>query len=120
MSRPKRASSAKRLPPKPAALQSNSRREKSHRPKRQQPHPDDEMNMIALIENAGSDHLPTFGGKFEGGYHIQQNPAEFANLLMALKGRPIKSYLQIGNAAGGSERLICEYLGIVDLTIIDD
>jgi predicted O-methyltransferase YrrM len=76
--------------------------------------------MIALIENAGSDHLPTFGGKFEGGYHIQQNPAEFANLLMALKGRPIKSYLQIGNAAGGSERLICEYLGIVDLTIIDD
>jgi hypothetical protein len=78
------------------------------------------MKLTALIENAGSDHLPTFGGKFEGGYHIQQNPAEFADLLRALKGRAIGSYLQIGNAAGGSERLLCEYLGIFDLTIIDD
>lgn len=73
-----------------------------------------------MIENAGSDHLPTFGGKFEGGYHIQQNPREFAELLTLLKGRAIQSYLQIGSAAGGAERLLCEVVGIRELTIIDD
>jgi hypothetical protein len=32
----------------------------------------------------------------------------------------IQSYLQIGSAAGGAERFLCEYVGITDLTIIDD
>ena len=79
-----------------------------------------QIELTTLIENAGSDHVPTFGGRFEGGYHIQQNPAEFAELLSVLKGRSIMSYLQIGSAAGGAERLVCEYAGISDLTIIDD
>jgi predicted O-methyltransferase YrrM len=79
-----------------------------------------EKELVSLIENAGSDHLPTFGGIFEGGYHIQQNPAEFAQLLSALKSKAPASYLQIGSAAGGSERLVCEYVGIESLTIIDD
>jgi len=34
-------------------------------------------------------------------------------------GRPIMSYLQIGSAAGGSERFICEKLGIENLYIVD-
>jgi len=81
---------------------------------------EDGMTLIEAIENAGSDHLPTFGGSFEGGYCIQQNPAEFADLVGALMGRGIHSYLQIGSAAGGAERLLCEYVGVRDLTIIDD
>lgn len=78
------------------------------------------MDLIELIENAGSDHIPTFGGTFEGGYHVQQNPVEFAALLTSLEGRALHSYLQIGSAAGGAERIICEYLGLRELTIIDD
>ncbi|MCG3770221.1 MAG: hypothetical protein JW384_01364 [Nitrosomonadaceae bacterium] len=81
---------------------------------------DDQEGLIDAIENAGSDHLPTFGGRFEGGYYIQQNPAEFADLLKALKGRAIQSYLQIGIAAGGAERLLSEHVGIRQLTVIDD
>lgn len=81
---------------------------------------DDQTKLNEAIENVGSDHLPTFGGKFEGGYHIQQNPAEFADLVRALKGRAIQSYLQIGSAAGGTERFLCEYVGIRELAIIDD
>jgi predicted O-methyltransferase YrrM len=81
---------------------------------------DNQEGLIEAIENAGSDHLPTFGGRFEGGYHIQQNPAEFADLLMAVKGRDIQSYLQIGIAAGGAERILSEYVGIRQLTVIDD
>jgi predicted O-methyltransferase YrrM len=78
------------------------------------------MNLTEQIEKAGSDHLPTFGGTFEGGYYIQQNPAELADLIRAMNGRQINSYLQIGSAAGGTERFLCEQVGIFDLTIIDD
>ena len=79
-----------------------------------------EREITRLIERAGSDHLPTFGGEFEGGYYIQQAPRELAGLLVCLKRFKIRSYLQIGIAAGGAERLICECLKIGDLTIIDD
>lgn len=54
-----------------------------------------------------------------GGYLMQQHPGEFAALVLALMGRPIKTYLQVGSAAGGCERFLCERLGIPHLTIID-
>jgi len=78
------------------------------------------MNLIRQIEEAGSDHLPTFGGNFEGGYCIQQNPAEFADFIRIINSRKVATYLQIGSAAGGSERFLCEQASIPDLTIIDD
>ena len=34
--------------------------------------------IINAIEKAGSDHLGLFGGKYIGGYHIQQDPEELA------------------------------------------
>jgi hypothetical protein len=35
------------------------------------------------------------------------------------RNREIRNYLQVGSAAGGAERFICERLGIRELTIID-
>lgn len=77
------------------------------------------MTLVEQIHAAGSDHLPTFGGTIEGGYHIQQDPGEFAGLVDALQGRPIKTYLQVGCAAGGTERFLCEKLGVQALDVID-
>jgi hypothetical protein len=77
------------------------------------------MTLTDEIKALGSDHIPTFGGDFEGGYHIQQDASELAALVGALMGRTIHSYLQIGCAAGGTERYICEKLGIKDFTVID-
>lgn len=76
--------------------------------------------LIEAVEEAGSDHLATFGGRFEGGYNIQQDPGELADLVLALSGRGLRSYLQVGSAAGGSERFLCERLCIPRLTIVDD
>jgi hypothetical protein len=60
-----------------------------------------------------------FGEGPVGGYLMQQHPREFAALVYALHGRPIGNYLQVGSAAGGAERFLCEQLGIKNLTIID-
>lgn len=76
--------------------------------------------LVEIVERSGSDSLKVFGGKFEGGYHIQQDPDELAGLIDALQGREIKNYLQIGCAAGGTERLIVETCGIKCLTVIDN
>lgn len=76
--------------------------------------------LVSAIGALGVDHIPTFGGTFEGGYLIQQNPKEFSEFLLALKDKVFGRYLQIGIAAGGSERLICEYFGIKSMCIIDD
>ena len=50
---------------------------------------------------------------------MQQDTGEFAQLIEALQGRPIANYLQVGSAAGGSERFICEATGCKALTIMD-
>jgi predicted O-methyltransferase YrrM len=78
------------------------------------------MGLIEKVKNAGSDSLEMFGGSFEGGYHIQQDPEELAGLIEALQGYKINNYLQIGCAAGGTERFIVESLGIKYLTVIDN
>ncbi|MDQ2999894.1 MAG: class I SAM-dependent methyltransferase [Fibrobacterota bacterium] len=77
------------------------------------------MGLIEQIENLGSDDIATFGGNFEGGYHVQQDAAELAGLVDALKAYRVETYLQIGCAAGGTERFICETLGIKELAVID-
>lgn len=77
------------------------------------------MTLTDEIKALGSDDVPTFGGDFEGGYHIQQDPGELVALVEALIPRKIETYLQIGCAAGGTERYLCEKLGIKDFTVID-
>lgn len=79
----------------------------------------DDINAAGLAEKGfgDSDHV--------GGYLMQQHPGEFAALVHALMNiqernqRDIQNYLQVGSAAGGAERFICEHLGIRHLTIID-
>jgi cephalosporin hydroxylase len=74
------------------------------------------------VEQAGSDSLDTFGGKFAGGYHVQQHPDEFGALLCFLleRCRPIGLYGEIGVAAGGTTRLIYEAVGFEKAVLIDD
>lgn len=72
------------------------------------------------IEDAGSDNREVFGGTWTGGYHIQQDPEEFAQLLSVLQKEGVATYLQIGIAAGGSERYIAEACDIAGLVVIDD
>ncbi len=74
----------------------------------------DDINAAGLAEKGFGD------GGHVGGYLMQQDPGEFAALVLALhRLGPITSYLQVGSAAGGSERFLCERLGIRQLTIID-
>jgi len=67
--------------------------------------------IIRFIEDAGSDHLPTFGGKHVGGIYVQQIPDEIAPCIHAIleSGEPIRSYLEIGVAAGGMTYLMDHY-----------
>lgn len=74
------------------------------------------------ILDAGSDHVGVFGGEKEGGYHVQQNPDEFAALICLLSDRckPFGVYGEIGTAAGGNLRLIYELIGFDHAIVLDD
>jgi len=73
-----------------------------------------------FVVDAGSDDLGTFGGKFEGGIHIQQIPDEIAPcILKILESGGAKSYLEIGVAAGGTTYLFNHFFH-PEITIIDD
>ena len=75
-----------------------------------------------FILDAGSDHLPTFGGKFEGGVQIQQVPDEIAPCIHAIldSGEPIVRYLEIGSAAGGSAFIINHYFKPKTIVLVDN
>ena len=76
-----------------------------------------------LIRAAGTDSLAHFGNGYsvEGGLYLQQNPDEFAALSLFLKRhRPIKNYLEIGSASGGSCRFLYEQVGFERTISVDD
>lgn len=75
-----------------------------------------------FIEEAGSDDLGTFGGKYEGGINCQQIPDELAPCLLAImeSGKKVSNYLEIGAAAGGTTYLIDHFLSPEKIVIIDD
>jgi hypothetical protein len=81
---------------------------------------------IEDIENfvieAGSDHVQTFGGKFEGGSQIQQIADEIAPCIHAIleSGHPIKAYLEIGACAGGTVFLMNQFLKPEKIVLIDN
>lgn len=83
------------------------------------------MNLNEIKEyvlNQGSDCLNTFGGKFKGGIHLQQNPEEISEILNYIiqnNYKPI-SMLEVGSASGANAKVFCEVLGINDLFIIDN
>lgn len=80
----------------------------------------DEIRQKVLA--AGSDSVDVFGGEYVGGYHIQQQPDEFAALACLLldRCRPIDLYGEIGVAAGGTTRLMAETVGFENAVLIDD
>lgn len=77
-----------------------------------------------FIEQAGSDNLAVFGGKYEGGVHCQQTPDEFAAAISAIMdvraGRIIKNYLEIGVASGGTTYHINHYFAPENIVLVDD
>ena len=79
------------------------------------------QSTIDQINAAGSDNHEYFGATWTGGYHIQQDPQEFAELVELLQRLgPFENYLAIGIAAGGVERFLVENCKIKNLTVIDD
>jgi predicted O-methyltransferase YrrM len=77
--------------------------------------------VTEAIHRAGSDHIPTFGGTHEGGYCIQQVPEELAQLIcLCAAFGPFASSLEIGTAAGGTTRIMRDYVAIGSTVVIDD
>jgi len=76
-----------------------------------------------FIFNAGSDHVPTFGGQFvPGSIQCQQVPDELAPCILKIleSGEEIKNYLEIGVAAGGTTFLINHFFHPEKIVLIDD
>lgn len=75
--------------------------------------------ILAHIVSAGSNSIEWFGGEKEGGYELQQVPTELAAFLYCLQKIRFKNYLEIGVAAGGMTRIMCDILDIDDVYTID-
>ena len=75
-----------------------------------------------FILKTGSDDLPTFGGDYEGGIHIQQISDEIAPCIHAIleSKKKIISYLEIGVAAGGTTFLFNYFFHPDRIVLIDD
>ena len=76
-----------------------------------------------FIYNAGSDDVPTFGGQdIPGSIQCQQVPDELAPCILKImeSGTPVKSYLEIGSAAGGSAFLINHFLKPEKIILVDN
>lgn len=84
--------------------------------------PDTLESIENFILEAGSDNLPAFGGRFEGGVHCQQIADEFAACIFAMlqTGQRVKAYLEIGVAAGGTTAIIHNYFHPETIVLIDD
>lgn len=77
--------------------------------------------LISEILDFGSDNLPVFGGKYEGGIHLQQNVNEIADLIMFLDdNKPYKNFLEVGSAAGGNTFILNNYFKFKKVAVIDD
>lgn len=70
----------------------------------------------------GSDCLNKFGGNFEGGIYLQQNPDEISQILSFIIENKYKCdcMLEVGSAAGGNAKVFCETLSVKELFIVDN
>lgn len=74
-----------------------------------------------FIYASGSDHVPTFGGKYEGGIQCQQIADEIAPCFhYLLSNGPIKDYLEVGVAAGGTTYAVAKILKPERIVLVDD
>lgn len=79
--------------------------------------------VIKKVRGAGTACLKHFenGYEFEGGLYIQQNPDEFASLILFLQARgPYPNYLEIGSASGGTCLFLTQCLEIGHVISLDD
>jgi len=85
-------------------------------------HPVNFSTLVALVRNAGTDNLSHFGNGYvaEGGYSLQQNPDEFAALVVHLSAFNPRIFLEIGSASGGTARFLHEHLVFRRMLSIDD
>ena len=81
-----------------------------------------EQEIEQFILEAGSDNLTVFGGSHVGGIFCQQNSDELAALIYTIleTGEPIKTYLELGAAAGGSVYLMNHFFAPDKLVLVDD
>lgn len=69
------------------------------------------MNINEIEEkilSVGSDSVEYFGGRFTGGYYLQQSPDELSNFIKMIfdSDKQIKNYLEIGSATCGLMRIL--------------
>lgn len=72
--------------------------------------------ILNYIKGVGSNSVAVFGGEWEGGYQLQQNPPEITD---ALQDRKFENYLEIGVAAAGLTRTLCDRLSIGNVHTMD-
>jgi len=72
-----------------------------------------------FVLNCGSNHTGVFGGRFEGGYELQQDPDEISGLLYDFQDKYINNFIEIGVAAGGNTRIFSDFLIIQNIFTID-
>jgi len=76
------------------------------------------MNEVLQL---GSDRVDVFGGTYEGGIYLQQNPKEITSLILFLDGhKPYKNFLEVGSAAGGNTYILNKYFNFEKVVIVDD
>jgi predicted O-methyltransferase YrrM len=76
-----------------------------------------------MIRRAGTLSLVHFGNGYthEGGLKLQQNPDEFAALIVFLRERrPYTNYLEIGTASGGAYLVLSREVGFTNGFSLDD
>lgn len=73
------------------------------------------------VSQAGTEISPDFAGTVEGGIFCQQVPDEISGCIKYLMDNgPIKRYLEIGTAAGGTTYLMNHFLQPEMIVVIDD
>jgi len=79
--------------------------------------------LETTILDLGVDDVPVFGGKYEGGIHLQQVSDEISECIYDLVNMNFNvklNFLEIGAAAGGNTYLFNHFFNFENIAIIDD
>jgi hypothetical protein len=84
-------------------------------------------DILDCVLSAGSENTDLFGGKFTGGYELQQSPNEIAALIDYLiglegffeDGNFFADYLEIGCCGAGLTRLMNDIFDFLSVTVVD-
>lgn len=78
-------------------------------------------DLIKEIESLGSASIHAFGGSYVGGILLHQIPKEIAQCIHYLMegDKPVRSYLEIGAAAGGTAYIFDRFFDIEKMVLID-